>query len=76
MRCLGRAMTAALLAYVAPAIADLIGTQVSGSAELDGTTENFFDPNSPAGFGNSSSVNNVVISASSTAKEDRLILFP
>ena len=38
---LGLAMTAALLAYVAPATADLIGTQVSGSAELDGTTENF-----------------------------------
>ena len=66
-------MTAALLAYVAPATADLIGTQVSGSAELDGTTEKVFDP---TGLANIPSANNVVISASSTAKEDRLILFP
>jgi hypothetical protein len=64
------AATAALLAYVAPASADLIGTQVSGSAQLTVGGANFFDPAFglvPAtGFGNSSSPNNVVISASQT----------
>jgi hypothetical protein len=63
------AATAALLAYVAPATADLIGTQVSGSAQANGAGANFFDPVNglvPAGFGNSSSPNNVVISASQT----------
>jgi hypothetical protein len=66
------AATAALLTYVAPATADLIGTQVSGSAQ-DGFDVgiNFFDPANgfvPAGFGNSSpnGPNNVVISASQT----------
>ena len=42
---LGMAATAALLAYVAPATADLIGTQVSGSAETSiNPGVNFFDP--------------------------------
>jgi hypothetical protein len=66
---LSMAATAALLAYVAPATADLIGTQVSGSAQENGVGTNFFDPVNgfvPAGFGNSSSPNNVVISASQT----------
>jgi hypothetical protein len=69
---LGMAATAALLAYVAPATADLIGTQVSGSAETSiNPGVNFFDPATgfvPAGFGNSSpnGPNNVVISASQT----------
>jgi hypothetical protein len=69
---LGMAATAALLAYVAPATADLIGTQVSGSAQDVGDPGvNFFDPATgfvPAGFGNSSpnGPNNVVISASQT----------
>jgi hypothetical protein len=65
------AATAALLTYVAPANADLIGTQVSGSAQTTVGGANFFDPAFglvPAGFGNSSphGPNNVVISASQT----------
>jgi hypothetical protein len=63
------AATAALLTYVAPATADLIGTQVSGSVLFNGL--NLFDPANgqvPAGFGNSAphGPNNVVISASQT----------
>jgi hypothetical protein len=47
----------------------LLGTEVSGSAQANGAGGNFFDPVSglvPTGFGNSSSPNNVVISASQT----------
>ena len=59
----------ALAGSVLPAAADLIGTQVGGSAQVSGITANFFDPATgfvPAGFGNSSpnGPNNVVISAS------------
>jgi hypothetical protein len=62
------AATGALLAYVAPAnaaTANLIGTLVTGAT----SGPNRFDPavgNVPAGFGNSTSPNNVVISAAQT----------
>ena len=50
-----------------PAKADLIGTSVSGQMQIASFgTENFFDPANglvPAGFGNSTSPNNVVIGA-------------
>jgi hypothetical protein len=36
------AATAALLTYVAPATADLIGTQVSGSMVITGQATKFF----------------------------------
>jgi hypothetical protein len=59
------------LAQAAPATADLIGTQVSGSFDTGGTVSNLFDPAFgfvPPGFGNSApnGPNNVVISASQT----------
>ena len=63
------AALAALLTYVASANADLIGTQVTGSVQAGGLSFNGFDPANgfvPSGFGNSSSPNNVVISASQT----------
>ena len=61
--------TAMWLAQAAPATADLIGTQVSGSFSVGGV--NLFDPAFgfvPSGFGNSAphGPNNVVISASQT----------
>jgi hypothetical protein len=59
------AATAALLTYVAPATADLIGTQVSGLFVTPVSPLNLSDPVNgfvPAGFGNSTSPNNVMIS--------------
>jgi len=63
------AASAALMTYVAPANADLIGTQVTGALIFGGP--NLFDPANgfvPLGFGNSSpnGPNNVVISAAQT----------
>ena len=72
MRCTAVFAALALAGSVLPASADLIGTQVSGSAETSiNPGVNFFDPATgfvPAGFGNSSpnGPNNVVISASQT----------
>jgi hypothetical protein len=57
--------TAMWMANASPAMADLIGTSVSGVMSIIGFgAENFFDPANgsvPAGFGNSVSPNNVVI---------------
>jgi hypothetical protein len=47
-----------------PAFADLVGTEVSGVLNFGGGATNFYDPANgfvPAGFGNSTSPNNVVI---------------
>lgn len=55
-----------LFAAATPTKADLIGSSVSGQMQVSGGTVNFFDPANgfvPAGFGNSSSPDNVVIGA-------------
>jgi hypothetical protein len=47
-----------------PAFAGLLGTQVSGVLNFDGNPFNYYDPANgfvPAGYGNSTSPNNVVI---------------